>query len=80
MGVGSRWKAALDLLAAWVGMCSLGALPPVDFRAVCLERAVAALGCSAGGGASGTYAVGSLSSSGGVPGCEPWTKRLITFP
>ena len=33
-------KAGADLRAALVASCFLGALPPVDLRAVCLVRAI----------------------------------------
>ena len=55
-GAGSRRRVGLVLLAAWLKSCFLGALPPVDFRAVCLVRAVVVLGCSAGGSAAGAGA------------------------
>lgn len=32
--------AGADFLAAFVANCFLGALPPVDFLAVCLVRAI----------------------------------------
>merc|ERR1719454_667290 len=35
--------AGADFLAALVASCFLGAFPPVDFRAVCLVRAIAQL-------------------------------------
>ena len=81
VGEGSWRKVALDLLVAWGGRCSLGALPPVDLRAVGLERDVVALGYPVSSGAVGACAVGCLSmTSVRALGCRPRMRWSITFP